>query len=463
MDRIVFEREAPPRDVIEASLADSVLATFWLDTAPPPTFPQLENDITADLLIVGGGYTGLWSAVRAKERNPEKSVVLIEMNRIGWAASGRNGGFCDASLTHGRENGLTRWPEEFDELERLGNENLDEIEQTVSRYGMDVEFERTGTLSVATEPHQIEWVSSEPVAFNEAEVRKQINSPTYLAGSWEKDTTALVHPAKLVSELARVATELGVLIYEQTPAAKVRRDLRVVTPRATVTAKQVILATNAYPSLLKRNALMTVPVYDYVLTTEPLSAKQMKSIGWSARQGVSDLSNQFHYYRLTADNRILFGGYDAVYHFGGRVSPDYEDRRESFELLASHFFTTFPQLTGVRFTHRWSGPIDSSSRFCAFFGTARKNRIAYALGFTGLGVGASRFAADVMLDHLDGTDTERTRLKMVRSRPTPFPPEPLASVGINLVRWSMNRADHNRGKRNVFLRTLDAMGMGFDS
>jgi glycine/D-amino acid oxidase-like deaminating enzyme len=463
MDRIVFEREAPPRDVIEASLADSVLATFWLDSAPPPTFPRLENDISADLLIVGGGYTGLWSAVRAKERNPEKSVVLIEMNRIGWAASGRNGGFCDASLTHGRENGLTRWPEEFDELERMGNTNLDEIEQTVSRYGMDVEFERTGTLSVATEPHQIEWVSGEPVALNQAEVRKQINSPTYLAGSWEKDTTALVHPAKLVSELARVATELGVLIFEQTPAEKVRRDLRVVTPRATVTAQQIILATNAYPGLLKRNALMTVPVYDYVLTTEPLSAKQMTSIGWSARQGVSDLSNQFHYYRLTADNRILFGGYDAVYHFGGRVSPDYEDRRESFELLASHFFTTFPQLTGVRFTHRWSGPIDSSSRFCAFFGTARKNRIAYALGFTGLGVGASRFAADVMLDHLDGTDTERTRLKMVRSRPTPFPPEPLASVGINLVRWSMNRADHNRGKRNIFLRTLDALGMGFDS
>jgi glycine/D-amino acid oxidase-like deaminating enzyme len=316
---------------------------------------------------------------------------------------------------------------------------------------------------VATEPYQIEWVSGEPVALNQAEVRKQINSPTYLAGSWEKDTTALVHPAKLVSELARVATELGVLIFEQTPAEKVRRDLRVVTPRATVTAQQIILATNAYPGLLKRNALMTVPVYDYVLTTEPLSATQMTSIGWSARQGVSDLSNQFHYYRLTADNRILFGGYDAVYHFGGRVSPDYEDRRESFELLASHFFTTFPQLTGVRFTHRWSGPIDSSSRFCAFFGTARKNRIAYALGFTGLGVGASRFAADVMLDHLDGTDTERTRLKMVRSRPTPFPPEPLASVGINLVRWSMNRADHNRGKRNIFLRTLDALGMGFDS
>jgi glycine/D-amino acid oxidase-like deaminating enzyme len=412
---------------------------------------------------VGGGYTGLWSAVRAKERNPEMSVVLIEMNRIGWAASGRNGGFCEASLTHGRENGLARWPEEFDELERLGHKNLDEIEETIARYKMDVEFERTGTLSVAIEPHQIEWVSGEPESLTETEVRQQINSPTYLAGSWEKTGTALIHPAKLVSELARVATELGVLIFEQTPADKFRRDLRVVTPRATVTAKKIILATNAYPSLLKRNSLMTVPVYDYVLTTEPLSATQMKSIGWSARQGVSDLSNQFHYYRLTADNRILFGGYDAVYYFGGRVSADYEDRRESFERLASHFFTTFPQLAGVRFTHRWSGPIDSSSRFCAFFGTARKNRIAYALGFTGLGVGATRFAADVMLDRLHGVETERTRPKMVSTRPTPFPPEPLAAVGINLVRWSMNRADHNRGKRNFFLRTLDALGMGFDS
>jgi glycine/D-amino acid oxidase-like deaminating enzyme len=463
MDRIVFERDVPTRDVIEKSLTGSVLAPFWLDTAPPPTFPRLENDISADLLIVGGGYTGLWSAVRAKERNPEKSVVLIEMNRIGWAASGRNGGFCEASLTHGRENGLARWPEEFDELERLGHKNLDEIEETIARYGMDVEFERTGTLSVAIEPHQIECVSGEPTSLTEAEVRQQINSPTYLAGSWEKTGTALIHPAKLVSELARVATDLGVLIFEQTPADKFRRDLRVVTPHATVTAKKIILGTNAYPSLLKRNSLMTVPVYDYVLTTEPLSATQMKSIGWSARQGVSDLSNQFHYYRLTADNRILFGGYDAVYYFGGRVSADYEDRRESFERLASHFFTTFPQLAGVRFTHRWSGPIDSSSRFCAFYGTARKNRIAYALGFTGLGVGATRFAADVMLDRLDGIETERTRPKMVRTRPTPFPPEPLAAVGINLVRWSMNRADHNRGKRNIFLRTLDALGMGFDS
>jgi glycine/D-amino acid oxidase-like deaminating enzyme len=218
-----------------------------------------------------------------------------------------------------------------------------------------------------------------------------------------------------------------------------------------------------FPSLLKRNRLMTVPVYDYVLMTEPLSAEHLASIGWTNRQGLADSANQFHYYRLTADDRILFGGYDAIYHFGGKVRPEYEDRRESHRRLASHFFTTFPQLAGLRFTHRWAGAIDSSSRFCAFFGTARGGRVAYATGFTGLGVGAARFAADVMLDTLSGEETERTRLRMVREKPIPFPPEPAAAIGINLVRAAMDRADHHEGRRNLFLKTLDALGMGFDS
>jgi glycine/D-amino acid oxidase-like deaminating enzyme len=208
---------------------------------------------------------------------------------------------------------------------------------------------------------------------------------------------------------------------------------------------------------------MTVPVYDYALMTESLTAEQYDAIGWKNRQGLADSANQFHYYRLSADDRILFGGYDAIYHFGGKVRAEYEERPESFRRLASHFFTTFPQLEGLKFTHRWAGAIDSCSRFCAFYGTARGGRVAYATGFTGLGVGASRFGADVMLDKLSGAETERTRLKMVRTRPIPFPPEPAAAIGVNVVRASMDRADHNDGKRNLLLKTLDAIGMGFDS
>jgi glycine/D-amino acid oxidase-like deaminating enzyme len=207
----------------------------------------------------------------------------------------------------------------------------------------------------------------------------------------------------------------------------------------------------------------TVPVYDYALMTEPLSAEQLASLGWDGREGVGDLANQFHYYRLSADNRILWGGYDAIYHYGRRIGPSLEQRPETFDRLATHFFQTFPQLDGLRFTHQWGGAIDTCTRFCAFYGTSMGGRVAYALGYTGLGVGATRFGAHVVLDLLDGRDTERTRLQMVREKPLPFPPEPLAWIGIELTRWSLDRADRNEGRRNLWLRALDAAGLGFDS
>jgi glycine/D-amino acid oxidase-like deaminating enzyme len=224
-----------------------------------------------------------------------------------------------------------------------------------------------------------------------------------------------------------------------------------------------VLATNAFPSLLKRYRLHTVPVYDYVLMTEPLTDAQLHSIGWRNRQGIADMANQFHYYRLSGDNRILFGGYDAVYHYGKAVDDARDQRQASFERLASHFFTTFPQLAGLKFSHRWGGAIDTSTRFCAFFGQARGGKIGHAAGFTGLGVGATRFAANVLLDRIDGLDTERTRLRMVREVPPPFPPEPLAFLAVQVTRWALNKADHNNGRRNLLLRGMDALGLGFDS
>lgn len=465
MGTTVFERRPPASSVIDHSLAATDLSVFWLDDIARPSFPRLTGQVTADLLIVGAGYTGLWTAVRAKERTPDLHVVVVDAARVGWAASGRNGGFCESSITHGHENGVNRWPEEIDELERLGHENLDGIEETVARYGMNVDFERTGELNVATEPHQVEWYREEEGFLDQDAIRAQVNSDTYLGGAWDRNGCAMVHPAKLALELARVATDLGVEIFEHTPVRGIAGSspVTVLTDDGAITATQVALATNVFPSLLKRNRLMTVPVYDYVLMTEPLSEAQLASIGWTNRQGIGDSANQFHYYRLTADNRILFGGYDAIYHYGGRVRASYEDRMSSHRTLASHFFTTFPQLEGLTFTHRWAGAIDSCSRFCAFFGTARGGNVAYATGFTGLGVGAARFAADVMLDRLGREETERTSLAMVRERPLPFPPEPAAAIGVNLVRAAMDAADHNEGKRNLFLRTLDAVGMGFDS
>jgi glycine/D-amino acid oxidase-like deaminating enzyme len=157
-------------------------------------------------------------------------------------------------------------------------------------------------------------------------------------------------------------------------------------------------------------------VYDYAMMTEPLSAAQRASIGWRRRQGVGDMGNQFHYYRLTADGRILWGGYDAVYYNGGLITSGQDQRPATFARLAGQFFETFPQLEGLRFTHTWGGVVDTCARFCVFFGTAHRGRLAYAAGYTGLGVGATRWGGNVLLDLLGGQQTERTALGMVRGK-----------------------------------------------
>ena len=478
MATTVFERTPAAASVVRHSLSATESRTFWIDDLPGSLRPDrapLRGGVSTDLVIVGAGYTGLWTALLAKLRDPQRGVVVVEANRVGWAASGRNGGFCESSLTHGPENGKRRWPDELDTLERLGRQNLDEIERTIADLGLDAQFERTGQLAPAIEPHQLAWLDEwreetaddpDVVYLDRDAVRASVNSPTYLAAIWEKATCALVHPARLAAELARAAEERGVQIFERSRVTGIDtagNGVAVVTEQGRVEASHAVLATNVFPSLLKRNRLMTVPVYDYALMTEPLTAAQQDAIGWRDRQGIGDMANQFHYYRPTQDGRILFGGYDALYHYGRRVDPRYEDRPDVWEKLASHFFTTFPQLEGLRFSHQWAGAIDSSTQFTAFFGTARKGRVAYAAGFTGLGVGSTRFAGDVMLDLLDGKQTERTSLEMVRRRPLPFPPEPAAAIGINATRWSMDRADHNEGKRNLLLKTLDALGLGFDS
>ena len=463
-----------------AALSGARPMPFWLDQpdAPAP-LPPLRGAARADLAVIGGGFGGLWTALMAKERDPATDVVLVEGRRVAWAASGRNGGFCAASITHGLGNGLERFGDEIGDLQRLGNQNLDEIEATVARYGIDCDFRRTGEMAVATQEWQYEGLveaadaaralGEDPVLLDAEGVREQVHSPTYLGGLWDREGCAIVDPARLAWGLRRACLEAGVRIFEHTPVRSITADsgrtgpLTLATDQATLVAGRVALAAGAMSPLLRRLRAYLVPVYDYVLMTEPLTTSQMRSIGWENRQGIGDAANQFHYYRLTADNRILWGGYDAVYHYGNKIAASLDQRPETFEMLAAHFFATFPQLDGLKFSHTWGGVIDTCSRFSAFFGTARGGRLAYAAGYTGLGVGATRFGANVMLDLLAGQPTERTELKMVRSKPLPFPPEPLRAAGIGLTRWSLARADDNDGRRNAWLKALDSVGLGFDS
>ena len=465
-----------PRPESLRAIADVKLTPFWLDDpSKPEPIPPLTTQIQTDLAVIGGGYTGLWTALLAKQADPNRDVVLLEADEIAFGASGRNGGFCSPSLTHGFTNGKRRWEKELTKLIQLGEQNLDGIEAAIKEFNIDCDFVRSGEMHIATEEYQVDMLREEAKEsarygmktkfLTGDEVRARVDSPSYLAAIYDP-SVAMVNPARLAWGLKQACLQLGVKIFEGTPVTALeerRESLLLKTPHGQVEARKVALATNAFPPLLKHLRLFVVPVYDYVLMTEPLSTSQRDSIGWRGREGLADDGNQFHYYRTTEDGRILFGGYDAIYHRNNGVAPELENRPASFGLLAEHFFQTFPTLTGLRFTHAWGGVIDTCSRYTAFWGQAYKNKLAYAIGYTGLGVGASRFGAQVMLDLLDGKKTERTELQMVKSKPFPFPPEPFRSPIINFTRWSLDQADRNAGKRNLWLKTLDALGLGFDS
>jgi glycine/D-amino acid oxidase-like deaminating enzyme len=489
--------------------------SFWLDAARPSPRPPLEGDPRVDVAIIGGGFTGLWTAIRLAETDPGLRIAVIEAAFVGFGASGRNGGFCEASLVHGRANGERHFPDEVDLLEQLGRDNLAELVAFIRERGIDCDLEATGVLTVADRPHGVTELRDrvaeangrgEGLVFLDRDaVQAEVHSPLWQAGVLAgPEEAVLVDPAKLCRGLARVAEDLGVTIHEGTRAVgldRIPRGVRVRTvgwsaerdepfglarrmglsfepgeligrpsapppdagPSGTIRAGHVVIATSAYSGWYPRLASLFVPVYDYVLVSEPLDPAQRGAIGWAGRQAMTDTNNQFHYFRLTADDRILWGGYDAIYHSGNGVGPVYDRRAATFERLERQFFTAFPQLVGLGFPYRWGGAIDTTSRFIVTFGQTLGGRVTYALGYTGLGVGASRWAGGVVRDFILRPDSDLLRLELVRSAPFPFPPEPARSLAVNVVRHELDRADRNDGRRGLLLRALDAVGIGFDS
>ena len=460
-----------------ASLVDTEQMVFWTDQpgAPEPQ-PPLLTRTTADLVIVGGGFTGLWTAICAKDEDPSRDVLLLEASTIAHGGSGRNGGFISASLTHGIAHGEALWPREMGDLMRLGRENLQQIAEFVEAEGIDAHLTLVGKTAVALTPHALQQLpvmldqhlrwGEDVELLDEHAVQADVHSPTYLGGLRVRTGSGLMDPARLSWGLKAAALRRGVRIHEGTPVvgvtAQAEDSVVVRTPAAEVRAHRVVLATNGFQPLLKRLRWRVLPIYDHVLVTEPLTAAQWSSIGWTQQQGLTDTGNQFHYYRRTPDGRILWGGYDAIYYRGNRTDPALEDRPSSHGLLAQQFFDTFPQLEGLRFSHKWAGLIDSTSRFTPAIGTAMHGRVAYAVGYTGLGTAASRFGARTMLDLLAGRRTERTELQLVRRKPFPFPPEPLRYPLVQFTRSRLAREDAT-GRRGLWLSTLDRFGLGFNS
>jgi glycine/D-amino acid oxidase-like deaminating enzyme len=465
-----------PGDAASRALSEARPACFWLDRADRPAArPGPGGPVETDLAIVGGGFTGLWAALLALEEEPGRDVAVLEATRIAEGASGRNGGFVDPSLTHGPTNGFHHFRDQMPELHALGRSNLAGLVADLERHAIDARWEATGKLEVATHPawqealrehlEALERLGAAGRWLDADALRAELDSPTYCAGL-EIQGGGLVDPARLAWGLAAAALGRGARIFEGTPVSRLSRTAAgpaLETPEGRVRARKVLVATNAFRSPLRRMRLGVIPVWDYALVTEPLSAAQRAAIGWKRRQGVGDVSNQFHYYRLTDDERILWGGYDAIYYYASGLRPEHEQRPASFRTLARHFFETFPQLEGLRFSHCWGGPIATTTRFCLDAGSAWGGRVSWAVGYTGLGIAASRFGARVALDLLDRPGAPHLALDLVRRRPVPWPPEPLRYLGVQLTRRALDRADRNLGRRGPWLRLLDRLGLGYDS
>ena len=444
---------------------------YWLDSdkAPMPE-PQLQGSIQADLLIVGGGFTGLWAAIIAKEKTPDKNVVLIEANTIAFGASGRPGAIVSTSVMHGLHIASEIFPEDLETLERLGQENLNEFKNALDRYNIDCDMEWSGELTVAVGPSGMPMVNDEyelhkqfgheVEIFDEVGVQSQLNSPLFSGGFWSKKDSGTLHPAKLAWGLKKAAISLGVRIYEHS-ALKTMNDngttLTVSTEHGEVQANRVLLCTNAFAAGHKNIRRRVALIRDRIVMSEPLSDEQMNRIGWQNRQGVYDTRTQLNYMRLTKDNRILFGG-RLDYFYAGNPDPSIDRTPKPYLRLVEAFFKTFPQLHDVKFTHAWSGPIGLTTRMAVHFQSYYQGKALYVGGYSGFGVSSSRFGADFGLAKLMDEERPELKLAFADTQPNWIPPEPFRYIGSKITMYALDTADEKGGWRVWWLKLVDKMG-----
>ena len=459
------------RTMVSNALADVKMGSFWLDRSDrPDALPPLAAPRKADLLIVGGGFTGLWAAIQARQASPETAVILIEKASVASGASGRPGGVVSTSVMHGLSNAARIFPKDIAALEALGQDNMRGFMQTIAEHEIDCHAEWGGELTVAIAEEQIDSLHEEhqqhlkyghnAVFLDQTALREHIRSPRYKAGVWSKDIAGTVQPALLAWGLKRLALKLGVEIYEDTPLEALEETggkMRATTPHGSVVAGHVLLATNAFAAGHKHIKRRIVAVRDRVLATEPLSPAQMDAIGWGNRQGIYDMRTQMNYMRLTKDDRIIFGG-RLAYAFGGETAPAVDRAQKTYAPLASAFFETFPQLEGLAFSHAWSGAIDLSTRMAVHFQRYFGGKVVYAGGYSGFGVSASRFGARIALDILEGSRLPESRLEFATHLPPVVPPEPFRWLGAQITMNALDTADEKGGWRLPWLKFVSALG-----
>lgn len=443
---------------------------FWLATrASDVASESLRGTQRVDYAVIGAGFTGLWAAYFLKQLNPSADVVVVERSVTGYGASGRNAGIVSTSIDHTHNLAINHFGfEEAARLARLGLQNIDELDD----FAQGCDFERTGQLQVAMTPaHLEECKRNLDVAsklgidgyrlLSKEEIQAEVNSPLYLGGLFVPGGGNL-NPIKLIDKLKHDLLARGVRIYENTQVMSLDNGL-VNCREGTVRARRIIMATDAYSHHLMPELLFRfIPLYDYILVSEPLNAEQKNAIRWHNRQGMVDGRTFFNYYRLTADDRVLWGTSEAVYYPPNKVDESCDHSEGHYDTLRASWIRHFPNAADLHFPYAWGGPIASTTRLTPFFGTAYGDTVVYGLGYTGHGIGTTRIAGKILAHMATSNRSDLLSLKMVTDKPFPYPPEPIRSVSVNAVTASLKKVDKGESP-NILLRMLDLLGIGFSS
>ncbi len=452
-------------------------ACYWLAAHPHAATAPLEGRHEAEFVVVGAGFTGLWTALQLKALDPAADVAVVEQGVAAYGASGRNAGILGETIDHGHASAVAHFGR--DEAARMavcGRNNVAEMLAFLQAHAIDCDLERNGQLHVGLSEVHVESLretlacardlgSTRLRLLNREEVRAEIHCELYHGGLFNADGGVL-DPVKLVHGLKREAVRLGVRVFERSKVTALENDgagVAVRTADGRLRARRAILGTSAYThQLLPQLRFRFIPLYDYILVSEPLSESQRAAIGWQSRAAVSDMRAFFKYARLTKDGRVLWGTSEAKYYAGNRVDESCDHSERHYAELRASFVQHFPALRELAFPYAWGGAICATTRFTPFFGSARGGRVLYGLGYTGHGVGTTHLAGKILAHMTLGRPSELLDLELVRKAPFPYPPEPLRSLAVNVVSRALRRADAGEPP-SLLLRALDALGIGLSS
>lgn len=439
--------------------------SWWLSEAEGAdrggVCPRLEEDLEADVVIVGGGYTGLWTANALLEREPRLRVVLLERETCGAGPSGRNGGFCG-----GYWSSLPGLVELFGDeravsLATATEESIDEIEAFCVRHDVDAWFVRAGDLGIATARAQDgRWreavatarrlgVADRIVELTSGEVAQRIRLP-YRGGGILSPGEATVHPARLVLGLRRVVLAQGARIFEHSPVRRLRGGPPAIAETAggLVRATRAVLATNAWMASIRAFRSRLTVRGTYMVVTEP-APERLAGIGWTGGEAVWNFRSALNYLRTTRDGRIAFGTGAMQPGLARSIGQGFDWHRRFVSEVAAQFRALFPSFVDVPLQAGWGGPIDVSGAHLPFVGRSSGGNVHHAAGFTGNGVAPCHLVGQILARRVLGVEDELTRLPIVDFEPKRFPPEPFRSAAALLVNDAVLRLDRadDEGRR----------------